>query len=103
MKIRLLFALVGMAISFALPTFAREKESDAALKELIAKYSTRTAYSVAAVYALRNQRDEAFQWLDRAYAQREGNLAFTNLDPMLKNLRSDPRYPAFLKKRNLPN
>jgi TolB-like protein/DNA-binding winged helix-turn-helix (wHTH) protein/Flp pilus assembly protein TadD len=81
----------------------QEKESDAALKELIAKYSTRAAYSVAAVYALRNQRDEAFQWLDRAYAQREGNLAFTNLDPMLKNLRSDPRYPAFLKKRNLPN
>jgi TolB-like protein/DNA-binding winged helix-turn-helix (wHTH) protein/cytochrome c-type biogenesis protein CcmH/NrfG len=81
----------------------REKETDAALKELIAKYSTRTAYSVAAVYALRNQRDEAFQWLDRAYAQREGNLAFTNLDPMLKNLRSDPRYPAFLKKHNLPN
>ena len=81
----------------------REKESDAALKELIAKYSTRAAYSVAAVYALRNQRGEAFQWLDRAYAQREGNLAFTNLDPMLKNLRSDPRYPAFLKKHNLPN
>jgi len=81
----------------------QEKESDAALKELIAKYSTRAPYSVAAVYALRNQRDEAFQWLDRAYAQREGNVAFTNLDPMLKNLRSDPRYPAFLKKRNLPN
>jgi hypothetical protein len=24
-------------------------------------------------------------------------------DPLLKNLRSDPRYPAFLKNRNLPN
>jgi TolB-like protein/DNA-binding winged helix-turn-helix (wHTH) protein len=81
----------------------REKASDAALKELIAKYSTRAANSVAAVYALRNQRDEAFQWLDRAYAQREGNLAFTNLDPMLNNLRSDPRFTAFLKKLNLPN
>jgi TolB-like protein/DNA-binding winged helix-turn-helix (wHTH) protein len=81
----------------------REKESDAALKELIAKYSSRAAYSVAAVYALRNQRDEAFEWLDRAYAQREGNVAYTNLDPLLKNLRGDPRYPAFLKRRNLPN
>jgi TolB-like protein/DNA-binding winged helix-turn-helix (wHTH) protein len=81
----------------------REKESDAALKELIAKYSTRAAYSVAVVYALRNQRDEAFEWLDRAYAQREGNVAYTNLDPLLKNLRSDPRFPAFLKKLNLPN
>ena len=49
------------------------------------------------------QRDEAFEWLDRAYAQHEGNVASTNLDPMLKNLRSDPRYAAFLKKQNLPN
>ena len=81
----------------------QKKQSDDALKELIAKYSIRGAFLVASAYALRNQRDEAFQWLDRAYAQREGNLAFTNLDPMLKNLRSDPRYPAFLKKRNLPN
>lgn len=30
-------------------------------------------------------------------------IASTNLDPLLKNLRSDPRYPAFLKKHNLPN
>jgi TolB-like protein/DNA-binding winged helix-turn-helix (wHTH) protein len=81
----------------------REKESDAALKELIAKYSTRAAYSVAAVYALRNQRDEGFEWLDRAYAQREGNVTFTNLDPLLKNLHGDPRLAAFLKKLNLPN
>jgi hypothetical protein len=80
-----------------------EKKSDAALKEFIAKYSSIGAFQVAQVYALRNQRDEAFEWLDRAYAQREGNVAHANLDPMLNNLRSDSRYPAFLKKRNLPN
>jgi TolB-like protein/DNA-binding winged helix-turn-helix (wHTH) protein len=79
----------------------REKESDAALKELIAKHYA--ASLVAQVYAFRNQRDEAFEWLDRACAQHEGNVAYTNLDPMLKNLRSDPRYAAFLKKHNLPN
>jgi tetratricopeptide (TPR) repeat protein len=87
------------------PTYAalgREKESDAALKELIAKYSGRDAYLVASVYAFRNQRDEAFEWLDRAYTQREGNVAYTNLDPLLKNLHSDPRYAAFLKKIGLP-
>ena len=89
------------AVTYA--ALGRQKQSDAALKELIAKYSSRGASEVARVYAFRNQRDEAFEWLDRAYAQHEGNVAYTNLDPMLKNLRSDPRYPAFLKKRNLPN
>jgi tetratricopeptide (TPR) repeat protein len=89
------------AITYA--ALGRQKQSDAALKELIAKYSSRAASDVAWVYAFRNQRDEAFKWLDRAYAQREGNVAATNLEPLLKNLRSDPRYAAFLKKLNLPN
>jgi TolB-like protein/DNA-binding winged helix-turn-helix (wHTH) protein len=89
------------AVTYA--ALGRQKQSDAALKELIAKYSSRGASDVAWVYAFRNQRDEAFKWLDRAYAQREGNVAATNVEPLLKNLRSDPRYPAFLKKLNLPN
>jgi hypothetical protein len=80
----------------------QKKQSDDALKELIAKYSIRGAFLVASAYALRNQRDEAFEWLDRAYAQREGNLALANLWPPLKNLHGDPRYSAFLKKVHLP-
>jgi len=80
----------------------QKKQSDDALKELIAKYSTGGAFLVASVYALRNQRDEAFEWLDRAYAQREANVAQTNSDPTLKNLHADPRFADFLKKLNLP-
>ena len=89
------------AVTYA--ALGRQMESDAALKELIAKDSSRAASLIAWVYAYRNQRDEAFQWLDRAYAQREGNIAVTNIEPLLKNLRTDPRYAAFLKKLNLPN
>jgi serine/threonine-protein kinase len=80
----------------------REKESDAALRELIEKLHSSAAISIATVYAFRNQRDEAFQWLDRAYAQHDGGLIFIKIDPLLKNLRSDPRYSAFLKKLHLP-
>jgi TolB-like protein/DNA-binding winged helix-turn-helix (wHTH) protein len=78
----------------------RKKESDAALKELIEKYHG--TYAIAAVYAQRNERDEAFKWLDRAYSQHDGGLIFLKIDPLLKNLRSDPRYTAFLNKLHLP-
>jgi TolB-like protein/DNA-binding winged helix-turn-helix (wHTH) protein/lipopolysaccharide biosynthesis regulator YciM len=80
----------------------RKKESDAALRELIAKYHAAGAFQIAEVYAFRNQPDEAFEWLDRAYAQRDGGLIFTKVDPLLKSLHNDPRYAAFLKKLNLP-
>jgi tetratricopeptide (TPR) repeat protein len=81
----------------------RKKDSDAALSELIAKYHASLAYYISAVYAFRNQTDEAFEWLDRAYAQRDDGLTETKVDPFLKNLHSDPRYAALLKKLNLPN
>jgi len=80
----------------------REKESDAALRELIAKYQAIDPYLIAEVYAFRNQSDQAFEWLDRAYAKHNDGLIETKVDPLLKSLRNDPRFPALLKKLNLP-
>jgi hypothetical protein len=74
-----------------------------ALQELITKYHTIDAFQIAEVYAFRNQSDEAFKWLDRAYAQRDGGLIGTKVEPLLKSLHNDPRYAAFLKKLNVPN
>jgi TolB-like protein/cytochrome c-type biogenesis protein CcmH/NrfG len=81
----------------------RQKEADVALSELIAKYHAHNAYEIARVYAFRKQSDEAFQWLDRAYAEHDDGLIQTKVDPLLKNLHNDPRYTALLKKLNLPN
>ena len=81
----------------------RKTESDAALTQLIAKYQAIDTYLIAQVYAFRNQLDQAFAWLDRAYAKRNDGLIFMKADPLLKNLHSDPRFAALLKKLNLPN
>ena len=87
--------------SMAYYALGRKKESDAALSELITKYHEGGAYQIALVYAFRNQSDEAFEWLDRAYIQHDGGLIQTKVDPLLKSLHNDPRYGAFLKKLNL--
>jgi len=87
--------------SIAYYALGRKQDSDAALTELIAKYPQGT-YRIAEVYALRNQSDEAFEWLDRAYGQRNAGLTLTKVDPLLKSLRHDPRYAALLKKLNFP-
>jgi TolB-like protein/DNA-binding winged helix-turn-helix (wHTH) protein len=88
--------------AIAYHALGREKESDAALSKLITKYHASMAYQIAQVYAFRNQSNEAFDWLDRAYAQRDGGLITTKVDLLLKSLHGDPRYAAFLKKLNLP-
>jgi TolB-like protein/DNA-binding winged helix-turn-helix (wHTH) protein len=87
--------------AIAYHALGREKESDAALTELIAKYHAGYAYQIAQVYAFRNQSDEAFEWLERAYTQRDSGLIGTKVEPFLKSLHHDPRFSAFLKKLNL--
>jgi len=88
--------------AMAYHAIGRQNESDAALGELIAKDARSAAYLIARVYAFANQSDDAFAWLDRALAQREGNVMSARVDPFLKSLHSDPRYAAFLKKLNFP-
>jgi hypothetical protein len=69
---------------------------------LIAKYQAIDPYLIAEVYAFRNQSDEAFEWLDRAYAKHDDDLIHAKVEPLLKSLHNDPRFAALLKKLNLP-
>ena len=94
------FRLAGVAIAEGASGHARE--SQLALDELIEKYSGYDAYQVVWVYVYRGEVDHAFQWLDRAYAQRDSGLTRLKWDPLLGKLRGDPRYTALLKKMNLP-
>jgi tetratricopeptide (TPR) repeat protein len=70
--------------------FGRKKESDAALSELITKYHTSNPYQIAQVYAYRNQPDEAFELLDRAFAQRDDGLIATKVAPPTEELAQGP-------------
>jgi hypothetical protein len=49
------------------------------------------------------EKDKAFAWLEKGYEEREGqDLTLLKVDPDYKNLRSDPRFPALLRKLGLP-
>ena len=75
----------------------RIPESDAALAQLTATFADTAAYQVAEVYAYRGDKDQAFEWLERARRQRDGGLAGMRRDPLLANLKTDPRWNAFLQ------
>jgi hypothetical protein len=77
-------------------------EADRALAVAEAKYPTVVEYPIAVVYANRKNIDKAFEWLNRALELRDGWVPLAPLDPLLKNLRGDPRYRSFLRKMNLP-
>jgi TolB-like protein/DNA-binding winged helix-turn-helix (wHTH) protein/Tfp pilus assembly protein PilF len=80
----------------------REQDSHAALAALMAKYSAGASYQIAQVYAYRGESDKSFEWLERAYKQRDPGLPDIKTDPLFKNLQHDPRYTELLKKMHLP-
>jgi tetratricopeptide (TPR) repeat protein len=79
----------------------RIPESDAALAELIAKTGETAAYQVGEAYGYRNDKDHAFEWLERARRQRDAGLPGLRTDTLLTNLHHDPRWNSFLRTMGL--
>lgn len=79
----------------------RRPESDRALLALEKLGADRKAYEIGQVYAYRDDADSAFAWLDRAYRHQKGSLALLKNDPLMRNLRDDPRFDALLRKAKL--
>jgi tetratricopeptide (TPR) repeat protein len=94
------FRLVGIAL--AQHTLGNKEASDAALQELGDKHGNEAAYQFAEACAWRGEIDRAFEWLERAYTQRDPGLAISCSDPFFRPLHDDPRWVPFMRKMGFP-
>jgi TolB-like protein/Tfp pilus assembly protein PilF len=90
------------ALALTYHALGKKKESDNVLAELIKEFQDEDAYQIAEIYAYRGEPDKAFEWLERAYNQRDGGLASIKVNLWLRTIQKDPRYALFLKKLRLP-
>jgi len=95
------FRLVGTAL--AQHTLGHKEASDAAIAQLIERHGNEAAYQIAETYAWRGEPDRVFEWLERAYTQRDPGLSMTSSDPFFRPVHSDPRWLPFLKKMGFPS
>jgi adenylate cyclase len=57
------------------------------------------AYDRALVYLAMGNKEQALQWLEQSYADRDGaNLSWINVEPILEPLHGDPRFEALVQK-----
>jgi eukaryotic-like serine/threonine-protein kinase len=59
-------------------------------------------HHIAIVYVGLGEKDQAFEWLEKAYEHREEILVFLNVDPTWDSLRSDPRFQDLVRRIGLP-
>jgi TolB-like protein/Tfp pilus assembly protein PilF len=61
-----------------------------------------TAYGVALIHAALGEKDLAFTWLEKAFAERSHWLVWLRLDPRWDALRADARFEQLLSRVGLP-
>jgi serine/threonine-protein kinase len=76
--------------------------ADAALADLITNGRDQLAYQIAEVYAVRGEKDKAFEWLQISFDNHDTGTLTLLVDPLLRGLRDDVRYKNFLAKLGLP-
>ncbi len=73
-------------------------EADAALKKLIDENADEAGSQIASVYALRNEPEKMFEWLEHAWTTHDSGATQLLIDPFLRAYKDDPRFIAFAQK-----
>ena len=77
-------------------------------RELIARLKAgqqtpdQNAVTLAIIHAKLGERDQAFEWLEKGYAARDGGMARLKEELAFDPLRSDPRFEDLLRRVGLP-
>ncbi len=62
----------------------------------VAKTPSRT-YTVAALYARLDEKQQAFEWLQKAIEERSSEVIYIKVSPAFDSIRSDPRFVDLMK------
>ena len=81
----------------------RSSKAHAILKKIrtLSQQQYVSPYDVGMIYVGLGQIDDAFLWLERAFAQRSLWLGYLNVEPQLDTLRSDERFYGLLRRIGL--
>ena len=78
----------------------RKQDAAFILDQLKQAARQRDVYPAAfmVVYASLGDKEQALNWLERAYEEKEPWLFWLKVHPMVDSLRSEPRFQAVLRK-----
>jgi tetratricopeptide (TPR) repeat protein len=90
------FAQLGRAYALA----GRGAEARTVLENLFqrAKLTYVSSLDIAIIHAALHEPDTAFEWIERAYAERADHLPYLKVNPRLDPLRADPRFDSLLRR-----
>jgi TolB-like protein/DNA-binding winged helix-turn-helix (wHTH) protein/tetratricopeptide (TPR) repeat protein len=91
-------------LGWALGVAGKRSEAAAILRKLeaLSRQTNVPPWSLAIIYIGLGETDEAFAWLEKAYAERSSDLRALKVDPIYDPLRRDPRFQDLVRRVGLP-
>jgi adenylate cyclase len=89
----------GLAMAYQ--ASGQHAKASAALEHFIQDHGSQQPMIVARAYSYLGEHDHAFDWLERAYRQKDPLMPYLKGDWLMMGLESAPRYKAFLQKMHL--
>jgi TolB-like protein/lipopolysaccharide biosynthesis regulator YciM len=95
--------LISLAHAYGVSGNAIEAEK--LLAELKGMSQSRyvSPYGIATIHAGMGGKEQAFQWLEKAFDEQNTELTFLKVDPRLDPLRDDPQFQELIDKVGFPN
>jgi serine/threonine-protein kinase len=96
--------LMRAALGRAYAESQKNREASEILNELneLVKRQYASAYELATIYVALGDNEQAFQMLEKAYAEHSFHLVNLNVSPQFKWIRSDPRFQELAQRIGLP-
>ena len=94
----------SMELGYVYARSGKRREAQAMLDKLKKESSKENQYDpmqIAYVYAALDEKDRSFEWLEKAYNERNSSMLWLNQDPRLDNLHADPRFTSLQRRMGL--
>ena len=91
----------GLAILYARAGRLDEAHATLQAVQALSQKQFVSPYGIASYYAVVGDNDRALDWLEKAYAERDGTLVWLKVHPRLDGLRGEPRFRDLLARLRL--
>jgi serine/threonine-protein kinase len=90
-------------LGYAYARASKRREAQNVLDELKARSANAyvSSYDFAIVYLGLGDRDRAFEWLEKTVPEHDDKLLFLKVEPVMDDLRSDPRFEDLVRRVGL--
>ncbi|MCK5705985.1 MAG: hypothetical protein KAI29_32770, partial [Cyclobacteriaceae bacterium] len=61
-----------------------------------------TSWKICTIYTRAGMKDEALEWMEKAYIAHDPNMPYISTDPIFDYMRDDPRFQVLIKKMGFP-